>query len=62
MIASLMEAASLTLYKFTEGKEDWEEYVYLRDCLEACVESEAVGETTREIVTRRIEEFDSRRG
>jgi hypothetical protein len=50
--------ASLILYKFTEGRESWSEYVDLANSLQSTLPQ--LSQPIAEIVARRIADFLSR--
>ncbi len=55
----LAVAASLVLWKFTEGREDWGEYIELaHQCKKVALES---NDPRAAVVLRRVDEFFQRR-
>ena len=64
-LVGLVKAASLVLLKFTEGEEDWTEWVDLRDALEAASSGLVIDDDyvdyVHERAVRRIADFDMRR-
>jgi len=55
----LAEASSLVLYKFTEGEEDWTEWVELKDSLKKAMR-DLPESPTKDKILQRIKEFESR--
>lgn len=49
-----------TLGKFTEGCEDWQEWIDVRDVLETLADSDILDSNTTDYVRNRISDFDKR--
>lgn len=59
-LAALIEAASLILYKFTEGSEDWTEYRALHGALEPYLMERTIPMETTIRLTRRVDDYEKR--
>lgn len=56
----LLDLASLVLWKFTEGEEDWTEWRALAEAIEAAIEDVPDGDWRKRKIVHKLQDFNER--